>query len=157
LCQESPLANQPKASVFMGSTAIEIFSVRSQVEHSNVRVSNPRRPAEMRASAISCLQTGHIGRSFGEPRRFTSASYVYASLTGRSSCWDVPCPGGGVHASISPRPRLCAVRCELLQVSDHIRYFPIALETREDHLCARHDFRWRAGIGEQCPLVPQQT
>jgi hypothetical protein len=47
----------------MGSTATLIFSVRSQVEHSNVRSSNPRVPGEIRAKAILCLQTGHIGRS----------------------------------------------------------------------------------------------
>jgi hypothetical protein len=33
------------------------------VEHSNVRSSNPRVPGEIRASAILCLHTGHIGRS----------------------------------------------------------------------------------------------
>jgi hypothetical protein len=57
------LASQPMASVFMGSTATETFSMRSQVEHSNVRSSNPRVPGEIRAKAIVCLHTGHIGRS----------------------------------------------------------------------------------------------
>jgi hypothetical protein len=57
----SSLASQPTASVFMGSTGIETCSVRSQVEHSNVRTSQPRTPAEMRASAIRCL---HVGRHF---------------------------------------------------------------------------------------------
>ena len=93
MCQESALANQPTASVFMGSTASEIFSVRPQVEHSNVRISNPRRPAEMRANAILCLQTGHIGRSFGEPIRFTSASYDFSLRKFDrqfSSSWNVP-------------------------------------------------------------------
>ncbi len=47
----------------MGSTATLIFSVGSQVEHSNVRSSNPRVPGEIRAKAILCLHTGHIGRS----------------------------------------------------------------------------------------------
>jgi hypothetical protein len=37
--------------------------VRSQVEHSKVRSSNPRVAGEIRASAILCLHTGHIGRS----------------------------------------------------------------------------------------------
>jgi hypothetical protein len=59
----SSLASLPTASVFMGSTDIETCSVRSQVEHSNVRTSKPRTPAEMRASAIRCLHIGHIGRS----------------------------------------------------------------------------------------------
>jgi hypothetical protein len=59
----SSLASQPTASVFMGSTDIETCSVRSQVEHSNVRTSKPRTPAEMRASAIRCLHVGRIGRS----------------------------------------------------------------------------------------------
>lgn len=44
-------------------TDIETCSVRSQVEHSNVRTSKPRKPAEMRASAIRCLHVGRIGRS----------------------------------------------------------------------------------------------
>jgi hypothetical protein len=51
------------ASVFIGSMVTEIFSVRSQVEHSNVRSWNPRVPGEIRATAILCLHTGHIGRS----------------------------------------------------------------------------------------------
>jgi hypothetical protein len=51
------------ASVFMGSTATETFSMRSQVEHWKVRSSNPREPGEIRAKAILCLHTGHIGRS----------------------------------------------------------------------------------------------
>jgi hypothetical protein len=59
----SSLASQPMASVFMGSTATETFSMRWQVEHLNVRASNPRVPAEVRAKAILCLHTGHIGRS----------------------------------------------------------------------------------------------
>lgn len=54
------------ASVFMGSTGTEIVSVRSQVEHSNVRFSKPRWPGEIRAKAILCLHAGHIGLSFGE-------------------------------------------------------------------------------------------
>jgi hypothetical protein len=33
------------------------------VPHSKVRSSNPRSPGEIRASAILCLQVGHIGRS----------------------------------------------------------------------------------------------
>jgi hypothetical protein len=56
-------ASQPTASVFIGSTANDAVSVRSQVEHSNVRFSNPDLPGEMRANAIRCLHTGHIGRS----------------------------------------------------------------------------------------------
>jgi hypothetical protein len=56
-------ASQPTASVFIGSTANDAVSVRSQVEHSNLRVSNPDLPGEMRANAIRCLHTGHIGRS----------------------------------------------------------------------------------------------
>lgn len=56
-------ASQPTASVFIGSTANDAVSVRSQVEHLNVRVSNPDLPGEMRANAIRCLHTGHIGRS----------------------------------------------------------------------------------------------
>ena len=59
----SSLASQPAVSVFMGSTTTEIFSVRSQVEHSKVRSSNPRSPGETRPKAILCLHTGHIGRS----------------------------------------------------------------------------------------------
>lgn len=54
------------ASVFMGSTGTEIVSVRSQVEHSNVRSSKPRWPGEIRAKSILCLHAGHIGLSFGE-------------------------------------------------------------------------------------------
>lgn len=57
-------ASQPIASVFIGSTANDAISVRSQVEHSKVRFSNPALLGEMRASAIRCLHTGHIGRSF---------------------------------------------------------------------------------------------
>lgn len=45
---------------------MESFSVRPQVEHSKVRSSNPRSPGEIRAKAIRCLQTGHIGRSLLE-------------------------------------------------------------------------------------------
>ena len=56
-------ANHPTASVCIGSTDMETCSVRSQVEHSNVRTSKPRSPGEMRASAIRCLHVGHIGRS----------------------------------------------------------------------------------------------
>lgn len=56
-------ASQPTASVFIGSTAKETNSVRSHVEHSKVRFSNPALPGEMRANAILCLHTGHIGRS----------------------------------------------------------------------------------------------
>jgi hypothetical protein len=47
----------------------ETFSVRWQVEHSNVRTSTPRSPAETRASPILCLQVGHIGRSTIEELR----------------------------------------------------------------------------------------
>lgn len=57
-------ASQPTASVFIGSTAKDATSVRSQVEHSKVRFSNPALAGEMRANAIRCLHTGHIGRSF---------------------------------------------------------------------------------------------
>ena len=64
--RRSSLASQPTASLFMGSTGIETFSVRSQVEHSKVRSSNPRSPKETRANIILCLHTGHIGRSFSE-------------------------------------------------------------------------------------------
>ncbi|WP_245270110.1 hypothetical protein [Nitrobacter hamburgensis] len=64
--RRSSPASQPTASLFMGSTGIETFSVRSQVEHSKVRSSNPRSPKEMRANIILCLHTGHIGRSFSE-------------------------------------------------------------------------------------------
>jgi hypothetical protein len=59
----SSLASHPTASGFMGSTAKLSFSVRWQVEHSNVRCSKPRFPGEMRASPILCLQVGHMGRS----------------------------------------------------------------------------------------------
>ncbi len=59
-------ASQPTASVCIGSTAKRTTSVRSQVEHSKVRSSNPRGPGEMRANAIRCLHTGHIGRSLVE-------------------------------------------------------------------------------------------
>ncbi|MEY9399500.1 RNA polymerase sigma factor (sigma-70 family) [Bradyrhizobium japonicum] len=59
-------ANQPTASVFIGSTAKDTISVRSQVEHSNVRSSKPRLPGETRAKAIRCLHTGHIGRVLRE-------------------------------------------------------------------------------------------
>src|SRR3990170_1794197 len=57
------LASQPNASVFMGSTAKDIFSVRWQVLHSKVRSSKPRGPGEIRASPILCLQVGQDGRS----------------------------------------------------------------------------------------------
>ncbi len=57
-------ASQPTAAVIMGSTEIEICSVRSQVEHSNVRTTKPRSPGDIRASAIRCRHTGHIGLSF---------------------------------------------------------------------------------------------
>jgi hypothetical protein len=53
------------------------FSVRPQVAHSKVRSSNPRAPGVMRARAILCLQTGHIGRSFGELTRLTPALDVH--------------------------------------------------------------------------------
>jgi hypothetical protein len=46
--------------------------VRSQVEHSKVRSSNPRSPGEIRAKAIRSLHTGHIGRSLMESMRRTS-------------------------------------------------------------------------------------
>ncbi len=59
-------ASQPTASVCIGSTAKRTISVRSQVEHSKVRSSNPRGPGEMRANAIRCLHTGHIGHSLVE-------------------------------------------------------------------------------------------
>ena len=59
----SSLASQPTAWVCMGSMETLILSVRSQVEHSNVRSSKPRVPGEMRAKAILCLHEGHIGRS----------------------------------------------------------------------------------------------
>jgi hypothetical protein len=64
----SSLASQPTASVFRGSTEKEIFSLRWQVLHSNVRCSNPRSPGEIRTKAILCLQVGHIGRSMTELR-----------------------------------------------------------------------------------------
>jgi hypothetical protein len=64
----------------MGSTAIVTFSVRPQVVHSKVRSSNPRELGVMRAKAILCLQTGHIGRSFGElirlPQRWMCILYA---------------------------------------------------------------------------------
>jgi hypothetical protein len=56
-------ANQPTASVFIGSTAKDATSVHPQVEHSKVRFSNPALPGEMRANLIRCLHTVHIGRS----------------------------------------------------------------------------------------------
>jgi hypothetical protein len=62
----SPSASQPTASVLMGSTTTEIFSVRRHVAHSKVRSSNPRSPGDTRASAILCLQVGHIGLSLNE-------------------------------------------------------------------------------------------
>ena len=102
----------------MGSTAIKIFSVRLQVEHSSVHISNPRLPAEMRASTILCLQSGHIGRSFGEPIRFTSACYDSGSYKFDwqfSSSWDVPVrvncrriPAHLTSTSIVCRPRRIA-------------------------------------------------
>src|SRR5882724_2423542 len=55
--------SQPRASVFSGSTAIDIFSRRWQVLHSKLRSSKPRSPGEIRAKPIRCLQVGHIGRS----------------------------------------------------------------------------------------------
>src|SRR5439155_18260803 len=71
-------ASQPTVSVCIGSTAKRTTSVRSQVEHSKVCSSNPRRPGEMRANAIRCLHTGHIGRSLIEaviPEPRGSGSY----------------------------------------------------------------------------------
>ena len=63
-------ASQPTAAVIMGSTEIEICSVRSQVEHSNVRTTKPRSPGDIRASAIRCRHTGHIGLSFIAPSHY---------------------------------------------------------------------------------------
>jgi len=60
------LASQPTASVFIGSTGKETFSMRWQVEHSNVRSSKPLSPGEIRPSPILCLQVGHDGRSITE-------------------------------------------------------------------------------------------
>jgi hypothetical protein len=60
------LARQPTASVFIGSTGKETFSMRWQVEHSNVRSSKPLSPGEIRPSPILCLQVGHDGRSITE-------------------------------------------------------------------------------------------
>jgi len=64
--RRNSLASQPTASDFIGSTITETFSVRSQVEHSNVRSSKPRPPGEMRPSAMRCLHAGHMGRSLIE-------------------------------------------------------------------------------------------
>jgi len=41
-------ASQPSASVFIGSTGKEIFSVRWQVAHSNIRCSKPRAAPDIR-------------------------------------------------------------------------------------------------------------
>lgn len=86
----SSLASQPTASVCMGSTATLILSVRSQVEHSNVRSSKPRVPGEVRAKAILCLHVGHIGRSLiklpitvPQDHRKTELTVLYLSRTGR--------------------------------------------------------------------------
>ncbi|GIQ74909.1 hypothetical protein BraRD5C2_33500 [Bradyrhizobium sp. RD5-C2] len=68
------LASQPAASLYIGSKDIESISVRTQVEHSNVRSSSSRSPGEMRAKAIRCLRAGHIGRSLVK-------AIIYKSLT----------------------------------------------------------------------------
>ena len=128
----------------MGSTASEIFSVRSQVEHSNVRISNPRRPAEMRANAILCLQTGHIGRSFGEHIRFTSASYDFSLCKFDrqfSSSWNVPVR---VNWPAYTRPSHLDFDC-LPSAAKSFRYaitsnFLIFFQTSKDHFCARDEF-----------------
>jgi hypothetical protein len=78
------LANQPRASGFIGSTAKLSFSVRWQVAHSKVRSSKPLFPGEMRASAILCLQVGHIGRWAGI--LIAWAPITPGNRRGRNSC-----------------------------------------------------------------------
>jgi hypothetical protein len=77
-------ASQPTASDFIGSTAKAIFSVRPHVEHSKVRSSEPRSPAEIRAKAILCLHTGHIGRSCGDLMRLAPAVEVQSTQDRRA-------------------------------------------------------------------------
>lgn len=101
-------ASQPTASVFIGSTAKDTTSIRSQVEHSKVRCSSPLWPGEIRANAIRCLQTGHIGRSLieaaipetpqrpimplSEARVFSFCEPIgdFAAVRGRGTSWVVP-------------------------------------------------------------------
>jgi hypothetical protein len=56
---------------------IAIDPMNPQVAHSKVRSSTPRAPGVMRARAILCLLTGHIGRSFGELIRLIPALDVH--------------------------------------------------------------------------------
>jgi hypothetical protein len=46
--------------------------MRWQVEHSNVRSSKPRFPAEIRASLKLCLQIGHMGRPIVKAKLLTA-------------------------------------------------------------------------------------
>ena len=46
---------------------------------------------------------------------------------------------------------------ELLQVRDHVRYFLILFQTREDHLCARDELGGRTQIVGQGLRVPDQA
>ncbi len=77
-------ASQPTASDLKGSTTTEILAVRPQVAHSNVRSSNPRSPGEIRAKAIRCLHTGHIGRSLVKPTIYILGLIMTLSGTGIS-------------------------------------------------------------------------
>ena len=101
-------ASQPTASVFMGSTDIETCSVRSQVEHSNVRTSKPRSPGAIRASAIRCLHAGHIGRSFISLRMTPAQQASYPSSAG---CLQASRPSARFfkHKQSAEQPRCGAV------------------------------------------------
>jgi hypothetical protein len=88
--------------------------VRSQVEHSNVRSSNPRVPGEMRLSAILCLHVGHIGRSLTKspitvPHEITGKTelaVLHLSSIGRCFSSAVLIPGNGRRGSLlTQRPR----------------------------------------------------
>jgi hypothetical protein len=92
-------ASQPTASVIIGSTATKLFSVLSQVEHSKVRSSNPRSPGEMRANAILCLHTGHMGRSWIElPITLTPRDHRQSQFAVPNLCT----VGGGFQAFLNP-------------------------------------------------------
>jgi hypothetical protein len=95
----------------MGFTDIETCSVRSQMEHSNVRTSKPRSQGKIRPSGIRRLQAGHIGRSLIE---LASPATALASKV-------LPVPGGPAafwHPAAEP-----AVVRRIFQEVDYLAQF----------------------------------
>ena len=100
-------ASQPTASVFIGSTGKNATSVHPQVEHSKVRSSIPLWPGEMRANAIRCLHTGHIGRSLVEaviPEPLEEWTMILSEARVFSFCsFCAPAPRASRNESHRPR------------------------------------------------------